>query len=262
MELRREQISFPIEGNFRILHVSDVHFSRKTKHPQNRRVIRETAELAGSCGRINAVCVTGDLVSRHFTAVSLADAMILLQTLQSSAPVLYSFGNHEMDWTPAERIAFVQDLERIGVTVLDNQSTKLGGITFCGLSLPQGVYKNPRGHYWDLLPVTREMITDCIGECPAHPCVLLAHTPLGFPAYAAWGADAVLSGHVHGGIIRVGDVGLLSPERRFLPKFTKGIFREGSSVMNVSAGIGKFRLHNPAEVVCIDLAKADTDQEV
>ena len=99
------------------------------------------------------------------------------------------------------------------------------------------------------------MIASCLGNCPAHPCILLAHSPIGFEAYAEWGADFVLSGHVHGGIVRIPVIGgILSPERRFLPKYTKGIYHFNSSVMNVSAGIGKFRVNNPSEFVCIDIA--------
>ena len=122
------------------------------------------------------------------------------------------------------------------------------------MTLPQTVYKNPKGHYWDLEPVTPAMLCSCIGEKGDAPTVLLAHTPLGLDAYAQWGAQAVLSGHVHGGIVRVGKIGLLSPERRFLPLYTKGLYTEGGCTMNVSAGIGKFRLNNPAEVVMIDLS--------
>ena len=83
--------------------------------------------------------------------------------------------------------------------------------------------------------------------------MLLAHSPLGFAAYAEWGADVVLSGHIHGGIVRIRETGLLSPERKFLPRYTKGIFKENGCSMIVSAGIGKFRVNNPPEVICLDI---------
>ena len=252
MELRRERIAFPVGG--KLLHISDVHFSKNTTHEHNQRVTEDILHLCRSCEKADAICVTGDLVSRHYTRSSLSDGLHLLECLREIAPVFYSLGNHEMDWAQEERAEFIKAAQKCGITVLDNASADLCGIRFTGLSLPQTVYKNPKGHYWDLTPVTPELIERLVGNKGDLPTVLLAHTPLGMPAYAAWGAEAVLSGHVHGGIVRVGNTGLLSPERRFLPKFTKGIYREPHCTMNVSAGIGKFRLNNPAEIVFVELA--------
>lgn len=253
MELRREKIAFPVEG--KLLHISDVHFSKKTTHEHNQRVTEEILHICRSCGKADAVCVTGDVISRKYTDDSFTDGLQLMETLRQLAPVLYSFGNHEMDWGPDVRADYVRKLQAAGITVLDNESAELGGIRFTGLTVPQTVFKNPGGHYWDLTPVTEPLIGRLVGNKGDLPTVLLAHTPLGLSGYAAWGAEAVLSGHVHGGIVRVGNTGLLSPERRFLPKFTKGLYREGACTMNVSAGIGKFRLNNPAEVVCVELGK-------
>ncbi|MBQ4465114.1 MAG: metallophosphoesterase [Oscillospiraceae bacterium] len=253
MELRREKIAFPVEG--KLLHISDVHFSKQTTHEHNQRVTGDILEVCRSCEKADAICVTGDLVSRHYTLLSQFDGLHLLERLREIAPVFYSLGNHEMDWAQEERAKFIKAAQKCGITVLDNESAELGGIRFTGLTVPQTVFKNPGGHYWDLTPVTEPLIGRLVGNKGDLPTVLLAHTPLGLSGYAAWGAEAVLSGHVHGGIVRVGNTGLLSPERRFLPKFTKGLYREGACTMNVSAGIGKFRLNNPAEVVCVELGK-------
>lgn len=267
MELRYEWAFLPVEKPFRLLHISDVHFSAKTSHEQNMRVtdailgqadavhcpIPEEPEISTP---LQAVCITGDLVSRKFTQETLDDAALLLQKLRGLLPdaaLLYSLGNHEMDLPEDVRAAFLGRIRTYGVTVLDNESTLVDGICFTGVTLPQTVYRKPNGSYLGLPPVTREMVESCAGTSAQHPCVLLAHTPLGFPAYAEWGADVVLSGHIHGGIVRIGETGLLSPERRFLPKYTKGMFKENGCSMNVSAGIGKFRVNNPPEVICIDL---------
>ena len=82
--------------------------------------------------------------------------------------------------------------------------------------------------------------------------MLLAHTPLFFEAYAAWGARLTLSGHIHGGIVRLPGVGgVLSPERKFLPRYDKGRFVRGDSEMIVSGGLGKLRFGNPPEICVI-----------
>ena len=70
--------------------------------------------------------------------------------------------------------------------------------------------------------------------------VLLAHNPLLLDSYTGWGADLVLCGHVHGGLVRLPFLGgVLSPERRFFPKYDKGLYEKDGTKMYVSGGIGK-----------------------
>lgn len=258
MELRNESVFLPVPRQYRILHISDVHFSARTAHEQNLRVTDRILALARSCADVDAVCITGDLVSRKCTPQSLDDAVQLVQRLRTALPgseILFSMGNHEMDLPADVRAALCRRIRGTGAAVLDNAVYETScGICFAGLTLPGDVYRLPNGSYIGLSTITSGMVENCFGgSCPHKPCVLLAHTPLGFSAYAAWGADLVLSGHVHGGIIRIGKIGLLSPERRFFPRYTKGMFHKNGCTMNVSAGIGKLRIHNPAEVICLDL---------
>ena len=79
--------------------------------------------------------------------------------------------------------------------------------------------------------------------------MLLAHNPLFAEAYSQWGADMTFSGHVHGGAVRIFGKGVLSPERKFFPKYTKGVYTVGNMKLLVTSGIGKLRLFNPAEMV-------------
>lgn len=66
---------------------------------------------------------------------------------------------------------------------------------------------------------------------------------------AVLGADLVLCGHVHGGLIRLPLAGgLLSPERKFFPKYDKGLYEKAGTKMYVSGGIGKPRFWNPPEI--------------
>lgn len=69
--------------------------------------------------------------------------------------------------------------------------------------------------------------------------ILLVHTPFFFDGYSKWGADLVLAGHVHGGIIRLPiKGGLLSPNREFFPKYDLGEYNMGKSTMILSKGLG------------------------
>lgn len=256
MNTRNETITLPgCTVPVRILHISDVHFSRSTTDRHNDAVIEQILTIAENKLPVNWIAMTGDLVSRHTAANTFSAAKKLMCCLRRYAPVLYTMGNHEMDLSEAEQSALLNELRSADITILNNQKIEIDGLHITGLTLPQTVYKQENGSYRHLTPITRQLLTDCIGTCASHPQILLAHSPIGFPAYAQWGADLVLSGHVHGGIVRVGNTGLLSPERRFLPTYTKGLYHDKTTdcLMNVSAGIGKFRLNNPAEVVCIEL---------
>ncbi|MBE6875160.1 MAG: metallophosphoesterase [Ruminococcus sp.] len=247
-----------VKTSFRILHISDIHFSIHTSHEKNQQIISELLRKADFFSPLSQhngiIAVTGDLISRKPGETSISDALDLLSRLKQIAPVAYSLGNHEKDLPDSILSDMLKQCRKAGILVLDNSSVMFQEILFTGLTLPQSVYKNQNGSYHALEAITPDMISACVGNCPAHPCVLLAHSPMGLDAYAQWGADVVLSGHVHGGVVRMpGGVGILSPERKFFPKYTKGIYRQGNCFMNVSAGIGKFRINNPPEFVCIDL---------
>ena len=91
---------------------------------------------------------------------------------------------------------------------------------------------------------------------------MLSHTPLAFRAYADWGADVTFSGHCHGGVIRLPFIGgILSPERKFFPRYTKGIYEldaeQGLAKLAVTAGLGKFRLNNPSEIMICTLVRQE-----
>ena len=88
--------------------------------------------------------------------------------------------------------------------------------------------------------------------------ILLAHTPFYFDEYEKWGADLTLCGHVHGGIVRLPLVGgLLSPDRKFFPKYDLGEYIKNKSTMIVSKGLGGsmvlIRVNCKPEIVNIKL---------
>lgn len=90
--------------------------------------------------------------------------------------------------------------------------------------------------------------------------ILIAHNPVYFDTYAKAGYDLVLSGHVHGGIVRLPFVGgVCSPQVKFFPKYDRGLFEIGNSKMILGAGLGThtlpLRFNNPPEIVVAKLNK-------
>ncbi len=108
-----------------------------------------------------------------------------------------------------------------------------------------------------------EMTTDYIQKLVGIPenkwyNILIAHNPVYFNFYTEWGADLILSGHLHGGIIRLpGLGGIISPQYKFMPKYDAGMFRENDKIMLVSRGLGlhtiKLRINNRPELMVVTL---------
>lgn len=241
--LRVSRYEAALDGLPRIVLVSDLH--RRHFGKGQRDLIRKIAGL-----RPEYIIITGDLISR--TVTDYTETEQLLRRLCAIAPVIMSEGNHEADLPPSLYREFRQTVSRSGALYLHNSYARLGGITVVGLALSPEYYRGGgnfgyRGKY----ECTADTVHALLGECPPDT-LLLAHNPLFFPAYAAWGAALTLSGHVHGGAVRLPMVGgLLSPERTFFPQYDKGRFRIGSAEMIVSAGLGKLRLLNPPEICLI-----------
>jgi len=81
-----------------------------------------------------------------------------------------------------------------------------------------------------------------------------------FPVYSEYGFDLVLSGHAHGGQIRLPFVGgLIAPNQGFFPEYTSGEYKRGNCIMIVNRGLGNSiipqRLFNQPEIIVLTLEK-------
>lgn len=88
--------------------------------------------------------------------------------------------------------------------------------------------------------------------------ILIAHNPIYFEEYVNWGADLTLSGHVHGGLVRLPFLGgLISPSVKLFPKYDAGKFTKDGKTMIISRGLGTHsnmpRFLNPPELIVVHL---------
>ena len=239
----------------KILVMSDLHKKRYGDNFNN---------IIGYCqsAKPDYIFFLGDLYSRDET--DMRPKAAFLARLKELAPTYYIIGNHEL-FQPDCLDALCMRLERLGVKVLKNEKTTLtqdgGSIDVYGLCLPLRYYVNSDWSYRHLPVPSMEYLDRKLGKPDPDKCsLLLAHKPAFFEQYAQWGADVTFSGHVHGGIIRLPLIGgLLSPERRFFPKYSKGIYNSKvfgtDRKLVVTAGLGKFRLNNPSEILVCTLTK-------
>lgn len=207
------------------------------------------------------ILVTGDIPTAK-PGKSLTIAIHLMRELAKEYPVYYGNGNHEhrMKLYPAVYgdmdEVYGNALQEAGVCRLVNANTVMEeyGIAVFGVEIDKFYYKR-----FGVMPMESEYLAGILGQ-PKSDCfnVLLAHNPDYFPQYAQWGADLVLSGHIHGGMVRIPFVGkgVVSPNIRFFPKYDGGIFRQDKSVMLLGRGLGMhtipIRLFNPGELPVVD----------
>lgn len=230
-------------NDIKIAHISDVHKRRFGKNNSRicRLIRRENPDI---------IFITGDLVSRKEKNFSTAENM--LASLCEIAPVYMIYGNHEQTLPAEMKKEFVRIIKRTGVKILVNNSaeTEINGrkLHIFGLAESHRVYRNGRS-YRNLAEITSGEMNNLLGQCPDGETILLAHNPFFAEAYSQWGAEYTLSGHVHGGVIRIFGKGILSPERKLFPPYSKGAYEIDGMTLLVSGGLGKFRLFNPPEIV-------------
>lgn len=264
-ELHLDRLPAEFDG-FRIVQLSDLH--GKWFGEQNSRLFQSILRQ-----KPDVVVTTGDMLDNpHEHGASFLE---LTRQLTQHVPVYCVRGNHEQ--RSAERdneIAVLEKYEnalRLSGAILLNDSTALfsrdgAELLFYGITLPMFCYK-PQAAKNPGRCLPAEMISKHLGMVDEnHCCILLAHTPLFFPSYEAWGADLVLAGHMHGGLVRLpGLRGLLSPYHRFFPEYDAGLFTYGESNMVVSRGLGeaslRVRICNPPEIVVVSLCSRREKQK-
>lgn len=243
-----------IKKPFRAVFVCDLHCKQYGRN--NEKLL---SAIYGQ--EPDMILVGGDILNAN-PGKSMEPAVSFIRELAGKYPLYYSNGNHEyrLKLYPetygdmADR--YEKALREIGITPMVNEKTVLEdlGITITGTEIDKYYYLRFKRYSMD-----PSYLTEIIGDPDkTNYQILLAHHPDYFPAYAAWGADLVLSGHAHGGIakIPIWKKGVISPALQFFPKYDSGEFEEGKSKMILSAGLGAhtipLRLFNPAELWVIE----------
>ena len=229
-----------------IVQLSDLHGTLFGE--DNRDLLKVVAKE-----RPDYIFLTGDLLDQyratpHSYAVSLGGA------LADIAPTYYVTGNHE--WALPDVPGLKRALEVAGVQVLTNEYTVLArdgdNAVLAGVDDPNG-YADQK---------TPEEVAEEVRAAFADPFwILLAHRNNYFEdAYCRLGADLVISGHGHGGLVRLPFTdGLVSVERTFFPSYTAGFYQAGGADLFVSRGLGNsgrtFRLFNRPQVAVLTLKR-------
>lgn len=189
-------------------------------------------------------------------------AAAFVERLAAEWPVYYANGNHEsrMKERPEKYenayAPYRERMDRAGVVTLENASTAPDAwkVRIYGLGLEKEYYRKRRK-----AKLKPEELERRFGRPdPSRFTILLAHSPEFGRQYLEWGADLTLSGHLHGGVMRLPVLGgVIGPDFRLFPKYDGGLYRQGKSSLIVSCGLGShtipLRVFNPGELAVIHL---------
>lgn len=247
-----------IEKDFTFVMISDLH--NKDYGNGNEKVFQEIKKADP-----DFIIIAGDIITAHPKQKNL-NAKAFVQKLASEYTVYYGMGNHEYraglypeDYGNMYE-EYMSILQEAGANVLINDSVELPeyGIRIAGLQIDRRFYKRFR-----VVKMEDDYISSEIGPHSEKDFeILIGHNPDYFPMYAKYGADLSLSGHVHGGLIRIPVWGgIASPGVRFFPKYNGGMYTIGDKKCIVSCGLGThsipLRMFNPGELSVVTCAKEE-----
>ena len=233
VEIRLSRLPKNLEG-FRIVHLSDIHHSPFTSLEHISRAVRIANQL-----QPDMFVLTGDFVSHESEYI--APMAAVMGELKAEFGTFACLGNHD-HWTNAEMVT--NSLREHKINVLINQGFR---------------FKAREASFWlcgvdDYMAGTTDLNAALRGSFPDEMKLLLAHNPKGLYRAARAGVDLVLSGHTHGGQVKIRD-----DEKRILPrrKFASGLYRRKETQLYITRGIGTVvlpvRFGCPPEVSLIEL---------
>lgn len=226
VELLFESLPPQFDG-LRVAELSDLHGRSFGKN--NVRLLR-TLQKA----RPDMICICGDLFDEKTDLTMLEP---LLTGLTDIAPVYYVTGNHE--WQVKNLREILQKMRAWGVTVLENEERVLsrGGaeMVVAGVHDPCGPYdmKTPAA-------LVRELRSAQGNDF----ILMLSHRNDELAMWSQLGVQLVLSGHCHGGVVRLPFVGgVFGTRRELFPEYDAGVYRQDGTTLFVSRGLGYTNVH-------------------
>ncbi|WP_100011290.1 metallophosphoesterase [Lentibacillus sediminis] len=230
----------PADASFSITHLSDLH---------NKVFGDNNEELVSTVEKLNAdmVVITGDMIDRHTEEF---DQMfsLLERITEINEHVFFVTGNHDFEHPDFEQL--LSGLRERGVTVLDNKNRQI---------TVNGVPVNVVG-IDDVATNHEQMGVAFQGISNDNYTILLSHAPEVINEYDNIPADLVLSGHTHGGQVRIPPIGaIVAPGQGLFPELDKGTFEFGQDqLLYIDSGLGTsllpIRLFNQSQLSLITVS--------
>ena len=240
VEIALKRLPKKLDG-FRIIQLSDTHHSPFTSLDHIKRAVKVANRL-----KPDMFVLTGDYVSHEREYI--APVAAVLGKLRAKHGVHACLGNHD-HWTDAGLVTHLFRGE--GLNVLINEGFR---------------FETRRGSFWlagvdDHMVGKTDVPASLKGSFPDEMKLLLAHNPIIFREAARYGVDLTLSGHTHGGQIKLRSA--VKDEKRILPRrrLKAGLHSRRKSQIYITRGIGTvvvpMRYQCPPEISLLELRTAE-----
>lgn len=194
------------------------------------------------------ILLTGDIIDSKTKDVN--PVVNLIERIKAINPRIYFVrGNHEIGCKYEDE--FISKLKGIGITILDNENQLIDidgeKINICGV----GFYINRRDYGKALEGIDEKNFTLMLSHSPNRPIV-----------YSTGLEDLILSGHTHGGQVRLPIIGaIVVPGQGFFPKYHKGLYELENTLLYIDSGLGNsllpLRLFNRVQISNIIIKPID-----
>lgn len=238
-----------LKKDITFIHIGDIHYNETTSAKK-----LEYIKYAIEDAHPDYIFITGDLLDRPKITKNKEKIKLLvswLNSLGNIAKVFISLGNHDI--ILEEDYKFFNKLNDINnIYVLNNQSYEDENVFISGFTLPTNYYYNIEKHEDEnALLETLQNNFNLVTNLPKKKYkVALIHSPILLSEKKVIEKlkeyDLILSGHMHNGLIlRILDkiiknnYGLISPDKRFFAKNTRGKIKTKYYTIIITGGITK-----------------------
>ena len=234
----------------RIVHISDLHgrWFGAEQEKLLEAVRRQKPEV---------ILMTGDWIDLDYQGEDERCCQVVVKGLLEIAPVYGIIGNHEA--RAKHRSYLIEELSRLGVRLLLDETIVLkrrcDSIHLVGFETPyHAPLKEDLSELKRLEEEYREALNPRKAEGESVYRLVMAHRPELIDMYQQLELDLVLSGHAHGGLMRLPfGYRLLAPGQSWFPKYTHGMYQKEETRMIVSCGLGGPRIFIQPEIGVIVL---------
>ena len=224
----------------RVVVVSDLHGKEYGRN--NKRLLKKISEQ-----KPDAIFVVGDMLDDGDVENGFSKTKNLLIELSNIAPVYFSYGNQEKEYSGDIIDEFINTITEKGIIVLDDsfvdceingQEIRIGGTMG---------HAFPFGRTMEEFESSDEYIFLKDMEKTDLPTIVLAHMPDTFifnGAHNYWSnIDLVVSGHTHGGVVKLPFAGgLYAPMQGLFPEYDYGFYTLGEKTkMVITSGLSGYK---------------------
>lgn len=242
-----ENIPDDFDG-YTIVQVSDLH-NKDFGDQLTEKISQEEPDM---------IAVTGDLIDRNRTDIPAA--VTIMEELTEIAPVFFVSGNHEVESMQYDLLK--SELNHINVINMDNVYEELAEgssqLGLVGIEDPMILVFEEFEIAEDYENVMKQRINELSEQTSSDFLILLSHRAELMDVYEKTSIDLVLTGHAHGGQIRLPFInGIYAPSQGYFPEYTDGVYESNNTKMVVSRGLGNsifpLRINNRPELVVVIL---------